>query len=318
MLPILNALIKRTWIVGMLISLMVLNGCKDSDKNSSLIFEELSESLERSNENLKQDIAVSLRYLKQLTEKPETAEKGIFLLSKAKMIESYSLGIVALIDSLSKVIGGKINANSFVNERREKNFISDIFIEEKNGEKLYKSIINYRKDILNVDERIKREFEEKISVADKKFKTLFQGDKEFTKTFFEGATALRATAVLSKYRNDVLTTEYQTILFLKNSICILNIIYDDFTTTITSQNSKHFKSRDELIIKTGVGTFKTGNIKEIIINNSIVNVIYGMGIYKTKVENKPGRYQIPVKIVLTTQDGKTENFSDFVEYTVDK
>lgn len=223
-----------------------------------------------------------------------------------------------MIDSLSKAIESKIGANSYVNERREKNFVSDIFIEEKNGEKLYKNIINYRKNILNVDERIKREFEEGMHVGDKKFQNLFPGDKQFNKTYFEDATALRARAILSKYKNDVLITEYQTILFLRNSISILNIIYDDFTTTLTSQNSKHFKNGDELIIKTGVGTFKTGNTKEIIINNSKVKMLSGMGPYKIKVENKPGKYQIPIRIKFTGADYKEVIFSDTVNYIVDK
>ena len=315
MLPFLNTLIKPIRIAAILIGVMVLNACKDSDKNSSLIFEELNESLERSNENLKQDISVSLRYLEQLTKKPESAEKGSILLSKAKMIESYSLSIVALIDSLSKAIEGKINANSFVNESKEKNFISEIFIEEKNGEKLYKSIINYRKLILNVDERIKREFEKRRPVADKEFRALFQGDEQFTETYFGGASALRATAILSKFRNDVLSTEYQTILYLRYSIAITEIIY--LPTLLTTQNSKHFKSGDELIVKTGVGTFKAENTKEIMINNSKVNVIYGMGTYKIKVENKPGKYQIPIRIKVTDADNKEVIFSDEINYTID-
>ena len=90
MLPILNTLIKRIWIVGVLVCVMFLNACKESDKNSSLIFEELNESLERSNESIEQNISTSMRYLQQLTEKPESSEKGIILLSKAKKVKSYS------------------------------------------------------------------------------------------------------------------------------------------------------------------------------------------------------------------------------------
>jgi len=226
MLPFFK-LIKPVRIVVMLISVMVLNACKDSDKNSSLIFEELNESLERSNESLNQEISASLRYLQYLTEKPETAEKGAMLLPKAKLVESYSLKVTGLIDSLTRAINTKIITNSFVNERKEKNFISDIFIEGKGGLRLHKSFINYRKDILNIDERIKKELKEKMPIANNKFRSLFTRDEEFIKMYFDDKRVSQALTILSKFKNDVLFTEHQAILSLKASICVLNIMYDN-------------------------------------------------------------------------------------------
>lgn len=226
MLPFFKS-IKPIGLVVLLISLMFLNACEDSDKNSSLIFAELNESLKQSNESLKQDISVSMRYLAHLAEKPETAEKGAILLPKGKLVESYSLRVIHLIDSLTQVINKKIIVNSFVNERKEKEIISDIFIDGKGGKNLYKSFINYRKDVLSIDERVKKELEEKMPIANNKFQSLFPRDEEFTNTYFDGKRVSQTLTILSKFKNDVLLTEHQAILYLQTSISGLDIFYDN-------------------------------------------------------------------------------------------
>ena len=214
MLPFLNTLIKRTWMVVLLISVMLLNACKDSDKNSSLIFEELNESLERSNETLEQNIAVSIRYLEQLTKMPETAEKSFTLLNKAKIIQSSSLSVIVFIDSLNTQIKNSLSVDSQI--KYTNNFVTELFIKQNRGNELYRKLINCKDKILSVDERIKKEFENKLPTTNKKFNEIY----------FKNTTISQAIALLSKFKNDVLITENQTILFLRNSICVLGIVYD--------------------------------------------------------------------------------------------
>jgi hypothetical protein len=52
------------------ILLLAVNACNHTDKNSSLIFEELNESLERSNKTLEGDIAFTIMRLADLTKAP--------------------------------------------------------------------------------------------------------------------------------------------------------------------------------------------------------------------------------------------------------
>ncbi len=95
MVTLFNVPVKRMLVVA----LIVLTGCRDSDKNSSLIFEELNESLERSNKTLEGSISYAIIGLEDLAKMPEMSEKGAFLLTKGQTIKSYSSQLADFIDS---------------------------------------------------------------------------------------------------------------------------------------------------------------------------------------------------------------------------
>jgi hypothetical protein len=86
--------------IMLVVALVVLVGCRDSDKNSSLIFEELNESLERSNESIRMSTASVQEDLRQKAKKPETAESAAKWLQKADSIHKMSDSIIQFLYGL--------------------------------------------------------------------------------------------------------------------------------------------------------------------------------------------------------------------------
>ncbi len=307
-----NVLVKRIFVI----TLIALSSCKDSDKNSSLIFEELNESLERSNENLQQEANIKIKDLEAKADKPETTEKATLLLSKARYVHQKSSDLFEFIDSLRKALDEQIGANSYVGDEGQR-FVDKIFNKEKKASELYKRLIDSRVIFLNTDSNYKKEFERGlITVANYNFIKRYNDDKQFAKKLFANKTYSEAITSLSKFKNDILSTECNLIEFFRTIIVGEVIIYDYFPEALTSQNSMKFRAGEELIITTGIGAYSVVPKQEISINKLLIEIKDGVGIYKMKVSNKPGRYKVPIKIKYTTHDGRQDTFEKDIEYTV--
>ena len=151
----------------LVIALLALIGCKDSDKNSSLIFEELNESLERSNKAIKLSTIRTLENLKQKIEEPSTAEKGGLWMKKAMMILEASNSLDQFIDSLRKTIKQNEAANSYAAKADFSAF--EILVNQKYGNRLFDSLKNYRTFLFSVDRNLDRIFRERTNYSDSFF-----------------------------------------------------------------------------------------------------------------------------------------------------
>ena len=291
---------------------VMLMGCRDSDKNSSLIFEALNESLERSSKNLEASVFMTITGLEDISNEPASGEKAASLLSKAQTIKSYSSEVLALIDSLKVKIKNKVEANGDA-----ESFLTAIFVQQNEGSNLYKKLTDYREKVLGIDENIEKEFGKSLPIIDSIFKKSFPNEMVFTNQFFMKQSIPIALLSLAKFKNDILFAEYETITFLRNNILWHSLVYDRFNSVVT-QNSIHFKYGDELAISAGVVGFDVALKPEVSVNGVSIDASKGIGIYKTKIDYKPGKYKVPVRIRFKNEKG--ENQDDFytIEYTVDK
>ena len=100
MATFINVPVKRILVIA----LLALIGCKDSDKNSSLIFEELNESLERSIKNLELSTIEAINSLESKKQEPVTAERANVWFSRAYSIVENSNKIIGFIDSTQQAV----------------------------------------------------------------------------------------------------------------------------------------------------------------------------------------------------------------------
>ena len=297
MATLFNVPVKRILVIA----LLALTGCKDSDKNSSLIFEELNESLERSNKAVKYSTIDALEDLKAKLRVPETAEKTSFWFPKADFIYTKSKEIIDLIDSLKLEIKGE-----------------DEKVLQQNSGKLYVKLKNFRESVLTCDPEIKKEFEKKISVFDEGFQARFKNENEFYSVNFNITDLSKRKLVLLKAENDVRNIENMIVIYCKNKIGMVDGpgLYDKFQV-IVSSNSSVIKGGEEIIIEAGIGEFKTQAMPTFLIGGKNVAMNEnGVGTYKIKVGNKSGKYKIPVKISYYKPDGLRKTYEREIEYTV--
>jgi hypothetical protein len=190
MATLFNVPVKRMLVIV----LVLLLGCKDSDKNSSLIFEELNESLERSNKAID---AIKMTYLNDLNSKskqPQTFELAKRWMPKSDSVLSITKRVVDFIESLKTDLRGKsgymnVNGKTSINDNSQKT-VSSLFADGKQLNELSEKLKSFEVEILKVDSSIKAEFENKV-------KTAFILN-EFERDFFSKSTVLECYALLSK------------------------------------------------------------------------------------------------------------------------
>lgn len=266
----------------LVIVLVVLIGCNDSDKNSSLIFEALNESLERSNEAIQNSTKIALQNLEDKSKTPAMAERGIIWLNKANYIVEVSKAINDSID--------EVNKRSSVNNEKDLN-------------RIHKLLEKFTESILNCDAMIKKEFQNKVDFLSKGFNT---PSNRFEKKI-----------QLYKLKNDVTNIENMVVTYCKYQVGCLDCGGYNKIQVIAATNSSVFKKGQEMIIQAGVGEFNLQSKPSFVING--VDVIpneNGVGEYKIKIRNKPGNYKVHAKIKYLTPDGRSNTFEKDIEYSV--
>jgi len=280
-------------------ALVMLIGCRDSDNHSSLIFEELNESLERSNKSIELSTVNTLNDLDIRKEKPGTAEKAIYWGSKAYSVKSKTTELVWFVDSLL------LNLKESNTELPEE----DVF-------NLYDKLKSYRHFALTVESGIGKEFNGKLPVFSNNFLASFANKSLFRDIYFKAKVELAKSALI-KFKNDLKVSENMLIAYCNNQSipgCGLNMRKFQ---AIAVANSTKLGVGDELIIQVGVGEFDNSSKPDYLING--VNVLSnekGVGEYKINVGNKIGKHKVKIKISYTAQDGIRDSLEKDIEYTV--
>ncbi len=98
--------------------------------------------------------------------------------------------------------------------------------------------------------------------------------------------------------------------------CILR--YEQFSVLI-GQNSKHFKSGDQIEITAGVGSFSRAANPKITIDNKLLKINdIGYAEFKKDIQGSRGKYIIPIVISYYSPDGLQKTTKHEVEYFIDK
>lgn len=121
----------------------------------------------------------------------------------------------------------------------------------------------------------------------------------------------------NKTHNSISIVENRAVTFCNRTTalgCVLT--YEKFSALI-GQNSKHFKSGDELVITAGVGSYSVAAQPKISIENKYVTMNEtGYVEFKKQITSKPGKYSVPVKIKYTNSDGTLKESEFQIEYDV--
>jgi hypothetical protein len=203
-----------------------------------------------------------------------------------------------------------------------------------------KTIHNYCKNFLTITE-IKNEEEKqkmdwiKIVLAFQKLKdSILSIDTEITKEFYSTITPLKIFKDSSiQIKDQSLSIQYMALHKLKNTVVILEnkliafchskidvIILDcNFPNAFVYQNKSYFKKGEKLHIKAGiVKSFSYAQPKIIIRGQEISTKGDDYVDYSIRVNNKPGKYTIPLSLSFTDQNGLQQTKTKYIEYYVEK
>jgi gliding motility-associated protein GldM len=269
----------------------------------------------------------------QMIEDPKTAEKAKFWQPFADEARKHSAAMDAYLNDLKlklkKESGLKVEDG--VEHFKEDNLdaSSRMFDKQGEGEKLYKKLEEYKKNLLGTLDPNK--FSDPVlkkSIADKRAeleKTLpldlktppsqtGSTNKDWSASYFHMTPTIAALTILSKFQNDVKNSESQVVDYFLSQVGSVKVVFDAFEPLIGT-NATYLMPGQELEIKAGIGAFSKSATPTITINGTTPPLQNGSAVYKTVV-NGAGEKSVRVNIRYVKPDGSTDEISRDIKYTV--
>lgn len=274
-----------------------LFSCNNESSTNNTILISTDSTLKYANLSLHYSNTTILASIRNKAIDPFSKEVVKPWLQKAELITKFSSDLVRYIDTLKSE--NKIGYNQ--------------------SNEVFKALLKYKKDILNLDSKIKHEFEKNIMLPITPFYTIENGESKFYSQYFKKASTIATSTMLSNIQNSIMVIQNKLLNFCHSSTTS-HMIVDSFATLLLEQNSTIFKKGETIEIKAGVGSFSFELNPTVLINGmKITNSDGGYFIYNKKVSEIPGKYKIPVRVSFLNQiTGHQETQEKAIEYTVAK
>jgi gliding motility-associated protein GldM len=282
-------------------------------------FKTVNKSLENTNSTVNKSTETILASLQQKTTDPATASKAAIWYPKAQQVQSLSKSVFTYVQGLKDQILREAGGDPSKPDQKFKednlDIATRIMIEKGEGQKLLAALGKYKKDVLSVDKSIDSAFKDVLPVNLDKPASKSKAGKTWEGAYFHMVPTVAALTILSKFQNDVKTSENRVVQFCHNKVGEVAVRFDTYAA-IVGQNSTYLMPGQELEITAGVGAFSTGAKPTITVGGQTLTV-GPEGTATTKLAGGGiGPHTIPVIITYTDQEGKQQTIKKDVEYKV--
>ena len=283
-------------------------------------FKTVNNSLETTNNTVSLSTQSVLASLKEKADKEETKERALAWLPKAQQIESLSKATFDYIQGLKAQIikdaGGDINDPTKKFKEDNLDIATRLLVEKGEGKKLYAQLSDYKAKVLAIDPKIKTEFENSLQIDLKIPPTSSKGNKTWEAAYFRMVPTVAALTILSKFQNDIKTSENKLVTFCHEQVGKVERIFDAYAT-IVGQSSSNLMPGQDLEITAGVGAFSKNSRPIVQMGGNSVQVGPD-GVARTTIKaTAVGTHKIPVTIKFFNQaTGKEETDTRMIEYVV--
>src|SRR6185436_14630456 len=124
-------------------------------------------------------------------------------------------------------------------------------VEHGGGKELYKRLDQYKKEILALDPAISKQFENSLPINLAKPRTQNRGNRTWEDAYFRMVPTVAALTILSKFQNDVKTTENKVVTFCHEQVGKVKLVFNQYEPII-GQNSKVLLAGQDLEITAGL------------------------------------------------------------------
>jgi len=272
---------------------------------------------------------------------PQTKAKAAIWAPKATEVQKYSADLFNYIEGLKAELEKQAGTHeSHVTGKQEinaDNIDAAIRLMDQmgKGKELYTKLGEYKKNILgvlasaqndslaaNVKDQIKRDAEKfntslpiDLNIPASKTGAKYSNDAAgWTQSYFHMTPAIAALTILSKFQNDVKSSEAQLVDYIHQQVGQVKVVYDEFEA-IAQANTSYAMPGDKIEITAGVGAFSAAAKPEITIAGSNIPLTGGKAIYKTTAGGA-GDHSVAVRIKFTKPDGTIATKDEVVKYTV--
>jgi gliding motility-associated protein GldM len=282
-------------------------------------FKTVNRSLENTNTTVNKSTETIMESLKLKTTDQTSMTKALIWYPKAQDAQRFSKDVFTYVQSLKDQILREAGGDPAKPDQKFKEDNLDvatrIMVEKGQGQKLLAALTKYKKDILGIDKAIDSAFATALPINLDKPNSKNKAAKTWEGAYFHMVPAVAALTILSKFQNDVKTSENRVVQFCHNKVGEVAVRFDTYAA-IVGQNSSYLMPGQELEITAGVGAFSTGAKPTITIGGQNLTV----GPEGTATSKIPGGgvgpHSVPVRISYMDQDGKPQIIEKIVEYKV--
>ncbi len=281
-------------------------------------FKTVNNSLENTNATVNKSTETIMKSLKEKMSDPTTAEKANIWYPKAEEVQKHTTELYNYIGKLKDQIlresGYNPEEGKFTYKEDNLDVATRILVEKDAGKDLLKRLTDYENKVVSVDSTVAKEFRNKLPIDISMPKTK-KGNRTWEAAYFRMVPTVASLTILSKFQNDLKTSENKIIAFCHNKVGEVAVRFDTYAAVV-GQSSSYLMPGQELEITAGVGAFS--KTAQPVITIGGVNVPIGddgAAHWKTTV-SAMGSNTLTVNVTYTDQDGKKQTITKLIEYTV--
>lgn len=254
----------------------------------------------------------------------ETRERAEKWAPLANTVKEKAQDVYGYIENLKQELktesGLKVEQGVEVFKEDDINSPTRLIVDGGRGQELLSKLEDYKNSILTlVQDEDKRAELSKTLPLDLNIPKSLTGsnanNKDWSASYFRMTPTIAAITILSKFQNDVKSSEAQLVDYFHSQIGQVEVVYDAFQA-FAGTNSTYLMPGQELIITAGVGAFSNKSRPEISIDNKVQPLnADGAAVWKTTVGGV-GTKKVLVNIKFTKPDGTIQTIPKEIEYTV--
>ena len=282
-------------------------------------FKTVNNSLEKTNTTVNNSTKTVMESLTDKMSDPTTRERATLWQPKAKQVVDLSKNVYDYIQRLKDQIlteaGGKPGDPSKSFKEDNLDIATRIMVDKGEGKNLYNALAKYKSDVLAVDPLIKQNFENSLQIDLTKPPTKNKGNNTWEAAYFRMVPTVAAMTILSKFQNDVKTSENKVVSFCHEQVGKVTVRFDTYAA-IVGQSTTYAMPGQEIDIMAGVGAFSKQALPKITIAGSAVPIGEDGAAHMKINAGAIGNRSVPVRIEYVDQEGKPQLIEKNVEYTV--
>lgn len=250
-----------------------------------------------------------------------TAVKANYWYPKAEQAKAYSKEVFDHIQALRQRILKEAGFDPAAHEG-DSSFKADnldiatrIMVEEGEGKKLQQKLEEYKRKMLAIDPLIASEFKNSLQINTAVPDVRDKSNNTWEAAYFRMVPTVAAITILSKFQNDVKTSENKVVAFAHEQVGKVAVRFDTYTA-IVGQSSNYVMPGQEIEVMAGVGAFSKAAAPVITINGQGA-ALGEDGAARVKVPaGGIGTHTVAVNIRYRDQDGVDQIISKPITYTV--
>lgn len=190
-----------------------------------------------------------------------------------------------------------------------------IMVEEGEGKKLQAALAKYKQDLFAIDPLIAAEFKNSLQINTEVPEVQDKSNRTWDAAYFRMVPTVAAITILSKFQNDVKTSENKVVAFAHEQVGKVTVRFDTYTA-IVGQSSNYVMPGQEIEVMAGVGAFSKAAQPQITINGQGASLGEDGAARVKFAGGGIGNHSVPIVIRYVDQEGKPQTITKTVEYTV--